>query len=186
MTTTPDLTGYHIVHRALRRGSRRVADAVAAFDGQDRRRAEALQRYWAGYAHELRTHHMGEDEYFFPALRAKVDGVAGMTDRTDADHVRVDELLDEATVAMRRLNGSDDHRRRAAEILDEIAEHLDEHLSFEDADILPMFAEHFTVEEYEIIDQKAIKAVGMGKAAVFTIPFVVAAATEEEVDHMWE
>ena len=186
MSNTPDLTGYHIVHRALRRGSRRLADAVAAFDGQDRRRAVALQRYWAGFAHELRTHHMVEDEYFFPALRQRVNGVAGMTDRTDADHLRVDELLDEATVAMRRIGATDEHRRRAAEILDEIAEHLEEHLSFEDADILPLFAQHFTAEEYLEIDQHAVKAVGKGKAAAFTIPFIVAVATEEEHARMWK
>ena len=55
---------------------------------------------------------------------------------------------------------------------------MDGHLEFEDAEILPLFERHFTAEEYEAMDQAAIKAIGVGAQAAFTVPFALAVASD--------
>jgi hypothetical protein len=57
---------------------------------------------------------------------------------------------------------------------------MDEHLDFEDADILPLFERHFNAPEYDALHQQANKHLGFGRQAAFTIPFAAAVMTPEE------
>ncbi len=57
---------------------------------------------------------------------------------------------------------------------------MDGHLQYEDDEILPLFAEHFSQEEYDVLEQQAMKQTGIGPQAAFAIPFVVDAATPEQ------
>src|SRR4051812_35645993 len=77
MSSTPDLTTYRAVHAALR-------GSAHAMTGADTR-TKAFAKYWKGYAGEVLAHHTVEDDYFFPALVARVPFAAGLIERTDAD-----------------------------------------------------------------------------------------------------
>jgi hypothetical protein len=59
---------------------------------------------------------------------------------------------------------------------------MDSHLDFEDDDIVPLFARHFTEAEYHVMELKATKAVGVGPQAAFAIPFVGAGFADAERD----
>jgi hypothetical protein len=73
-----------------------------------------------------------------------------------------------------------------AELLGQLAAHMDEHLGFEDEDILPLFSRHFTFEEYDAMEVQAQKALGAGKQAAFTIPFVLYWLEPETVAHLMD
>ena len=69
-------------------------------------------------------------------------------------------------------------------LLDEVADHIDDHLDFEDADLLPLFERHFGAEEYEALDKRAMKSLGIGRQAAFTIPFILKGATPPQRLHL--
>jgi hemerythrin-like domain-containing protein len=180
--TRPDLTSYHVVHAALRRAPHRLAAASRAVTPTDRRRVAALARYWKGYAAEVHGHHTIEDVVFFPALVEQVPDAARHLDRLGSEHHRLDALMTACGNAVDDLR-RDRNRAAAVELaawLDALAELMDGHLEYEDVEILPMFAEHFSQEEYDVLEQQAMKHTGVGPQAAFAVPFVVDAATPEQ------
>ena len=182
MTTSPDLTSYHLVHAALRRAPHRLAAAARALDPTDRRRVDAIARYWKGYDAEVHNHHTIEDVVFFPALVEQVPDAARHLGRLGSEHQRLDALMAACGHAVDDLR-RDRNRAAAVELaacLDALAELMDGHLGYEDVEILPLFAEHFTQEEYDVLEQAAMKQAGIGPQAAFAIPFVVDAATPEQ------
>jgi len=162
----------------------RLAAAARTLDPTDQRRVKALARYWHGYLGEVVAHHTIEDDYFFPALVHRVPVAGELIVRTDADHEHLDELGAACSTSIERLvsDPTRAHATAAAEAFDALAAHMDEHLSFEDADILPLFVRHFTVEEYADLEDKAMKSLGIGAQAAFTVPFV-AGAVDAELRH---
>jgi hypothetical protein len=188
-STTPDLTIYHVVHRAMKADAARLANAVAGVDPGDTGRAAAFERWFDGYLGELHHHHTVEDELFFPALVEKVPVFADQVPRIDRDHARLDELLEWNTTALRDLaagprSWSDAHAE-ATRSTYELAKLLDEHLGFEDDDVLPLFTRHFTADEYHVLDEQAAKHPGI-KQLLFTIPWAIDAATDDERDNAFE
>jgi hemerythrin-like domain-containing protein len=184
VTTTPDLTSYHAVHTALRRGTHALAAAAAELDQADRDRVRAFARYWQGYAGEVLAHHTIEDDICFPALIERIPAAAELIGRTDAEHERLDHLM--ATIAgdVEELVAG----RTAPclpEELAELADVMDAHLGFEDAEILPQFERHFSGEEYEELDARAAKALGITKQAAFTVPFVASMLDDDERDRVF-
>lgn len=175
----PDLTNYHAVHRALRAGAHRLAAIAPALPTADDRRRRAYARYWKGYAGEVLAHHTIEDEYLFPALVDRVPVAVDLVGRTDADHLHLDELMDGLGEAVAAMAAG----RPAPELValtHELADHMQEHLDFEDREVLPLFVRHFTGVEYAELDEQAVKSLGVGPQAAFTVPFIVAAMTPDE------
>lgn len=173
--TTPDLSDYEVIHTALRAAPHRIADALADFADGDRPRATALARYWEGYAGEVLAHHTVEDTVFFPALIERVPVVADHLARVDAEHHRLDELMAACAGAFVDLErtATTSAAADAAAVVRELGRLMDGHLDFEDVDLVPLFGRHFTAEEYDAMTQQAMKQIGIGKQAAFTVPFVM-------------
>lgn len=174
----PDLTSYRAVHHAIRLGARRLAAAAGTISPGDARRVRALQRYWTGYAAEVLVHHTLEDDVFFPALVERTPAMQEYSDRVSTDHHLLDELMAEVTDAVTTFAepGAAD---RAAAALDRLSRLMDDHLDLEDVDILPLFVRHFTGEEYRELEEHAIAAIGIGRQAAFTVPFVLRSMSAE-------
>ncbi len=179
-TGTPDLTAYRCVHRALRVGASSLAEGATALPGADEARRRAYARYWRGYAGEVLAHHTIEDDFFFPALVERVAVAGDLITRTDADHHHLDDLMDAIGAAVDHVRRGDPAPELAV-LTRELAEHMEEHLDFEDRDVLPLFERHFDAEEYEAVDAAAMKSLGIGRQAAFTVPFVVSTMTPEQV-----
>ena len=165
-----DISDYFAIHTMIRRSTRAFATAVRSTGRLDRRRAVALGRYWKGYADELHAHHTVEDEIFMPALAERVPAVAAHIGRVDADHHELDLLIDAGHAAFGSLRAGstgDD----AGEIMWALDRLMSEHLDFEDDDIVPLFGRHFDQDEYDALHARAIKVVGVGRQALFTVPF---------------
>jgi len=181
---TPDLSTYLILHRGMRYDAARLAAATSAVTEHERtRRGPALARWYAGYNAELHEHHTVEDEIFFPAILERLPVFDSQLDRIEAEHHRLDGLLQHTTTTLDALGDpAVDWPRAAAEAVEQHAQlggGLDGHLGFEDDDVLPLFVEHFGREEYEALDEQARKSIKLG-ALTFTLPWLMEAATSPE------
>jgi hemerythrin-like domain-containing protein len=171
-TDLPDLTSYRSVHHAIRSTAHRLARIAPAVGPADSVRVDAMRRYWDGYTGEILGHHTLEDDVFFPALAERSAEMRELTERLEADHHLLDELMEETTATIARFDraGAPD---RTTHLLEHIASHMDEHLDLEDERVLPLFEQHFGAAEYLMLEEQAIKSIGIGKQAFFTVPFVV-------------
>ncbi|HWJ61806.1 MAG TPA: hemerythrin domain-containing protein [Acidimicrobiales bacterium] len=183
--TTPDTTTYLLVHRALRTSSRRLAEVTAAYDRQDPRRTRSLVRWCEGFIEEIHCHHTIEDEAMFPALVARAPEAAELIARTDADHAQMDGIMVRLAAGLELLRSGGSARELHLAAL-ELADLLDAHLAFEDEFVIPMFERSFTAEEYQRLDEEAMEILGISKQALFTVPFVLSQATDEEFEQAWD
>lgn len=163
--STPDLESYLRVHRALRASAAQLADATAV--PCDARQAAALRRWYRGFAGEIRCHHHIEDELLFPALAARVATYADHAPRLDGDHAEVDQLLDALAASL----GSGD-LAQAASLASGLRRHLDEHLGYEDDEIAPLFARHFTGAEFDELNARAVRMTSP-RQLLFTAPWLM-------------
>jgi len=178
-----DLRGYRAIHLALRDAAHAMAAAAPSLRAEERKRVAAFRSYWAGYAGEVLAHHTVEDDVVFPALLERVPSLAALMERADADHHHLDELMDDITAALAAIaDGASPER--AAGLLRELAAHMDEHLGMEDEHFLPQIEASFTQEEYEAQEDAALKIIGFGSQAAFTLPFIEASVDDETREHL--
>ncbi len=183
---TPNLIMYFTVHQAMRDSSADLHGALTGIADDDRRRAAAISRWYKGFATELHGHHHIEDAIFFPALAERVATFEHFGPGLDADHVHLAQVIDDLGRAIDGL--ADDEawaptRAEAAELAAELRDHLQTHLEVEDQDVLPLFARHFTADEYVELEQQAVKH-GSLRSMLFTCPWLVAscdARTRDEI-----
>jgi hemerythrin-like domain-containing protein len=172
--TTPDVDSYLRVHRALRASAAQLAEATTRPAEARTRRARA--RWFKGFADEIESHHRIEDELLFPAIAARVATYPELAQRLESDHRELDDLLAGLTAAL----GSTDTAPGAA-LAAALRDHLDEHLAFEDAEVAPLFVRHFTAEEYEQLDARAVKMTPF-KQMLFTAPWLISHLDEADRD----
>jgi hemerythrin-like domain-containing protein len=184
-TNAPDTSGYRAIHEAMRVANQQLLDGLANAEVHDPKRAAAIARWFRGYSDELRTHHHIEDDIFFPRLLERVPGYAVYSGALAGDHLVLDELIDELRDALgrwaARTDASNATRAVLAEVTDlaiELRDFLTEHLAIEDADVLPMFEEHFDAAEYAELEQLAGRAITL-RQALFTVPWYMATVDAE-------
>jgi hemerythrin-like domain-containing protein len=184
-TNAPDTSGYRAIHEAMRAANQQLLDGLANADVHDPKRAAAIARWFRGYSDELRTHHHIEDRIFFPRLLERVPEYAVYSDALAGDHDQLDALIDALRDALGRWAASTDAssttRAVLADVTDlaiELRDFLTEHLAIEDADVLPMFEEHFDADEYAELEKLAGRAITL-RQALFTVPWYMATVDAE-------
>jgi len=139
------------VHGIVRRDLDAVRELAAAASngapaGEIRTEVEALKTngpLWQlkvnclHYCRFVHSHHGLEDRSLFPMLRLASPELGPVIDRLEADHRKVAELLDAVEEACDALGAEGESERRAAltAALDGLANHLLEHLSFEEESV---------------------------------------------------
>jgi hemerythrin-like domain-containing protein len=173
-----DASEYAVIHNAIRCAGHALAEASSSLSVADQPRLQAFLRYWSGHHGEILSHHGIEDRIFFPALRDRVPSAAGVLDQLDAEHHRLDALMEQCFDGIGRIVvGAAPTAATAA--LRRLAEVMDEHLDLEDREVVPLFAEHFSAIEYDALTKAAIKQTGLGKQAAFTVPYLGYWASDE-------
>lgn len=172
----PDLSGYYGVHQAIRVAGARLCAVAEHAAAHGRPLPDAVPTYWTKFSNELAAHHTGEDDVFFPALAERSERFADtLAGSLEAEHHELDELIRRADHAV--MHGSAEeatHHLRAYERF------MDRHLGVEDEQVLPLFDHHFTDAEYQVLEQTVVKRIGIGKQALFTVPFVLEAMSEPD------
>jgi hypothetical protein len=174
---TPDLTFYFAIHEAQREAIGRYLAAVRGLAEAEREdRGTALARWAKGFSLELDEHHYVEDRFFFPSLRAKVSTAGPVLDRLEADHRRLDLLLARWKGDAAALADPSTPFERASERVQALAHDLCDllrgHLAVEDTEVLPLFSQHYSADEYQVVFDQAVKK-GKKAGLWFVAPFSV-------------
>jgi hypothetical protein len=123
-------TALMMSHHGFRRDLARFAAALDAFEAS---RADALREEWTRFRATLHGHHQSEDHGVFPSLAAH--GIAATVARLEADHRRIDPLLERGDRAFAELPAS---AATAAAVVGELGALLHPHLALEEAEIVPL------------------------------------------------
>lgn len=91
------------------------------------------------YCRLVHLHHNGEDVHIFPALRRSNPAMGPVVDKLESDHRKVSDILDEVEAAADSLQSEDvpPGRERLVDSLNLLADHLLEHLRYEEESITP-------------------------------------------------
>jgi iron-sulfur cluster repair protein YtfE (RIC family) len=156
-----DFTFMYAAHDAFHRDLRRLAAAVEAGQTAD----PTMRAGWATFKNQLHVHHTAEDEFLWPALRAKVTrpGDVAVLDAMQAEHARIDPLLSrvDASLAAAGLAG-------LAENASTLTAGLAAHMEHEEDHALPLVEAHLGPDGWAAFRKAAGKSQGLkGGAELF-------------------
>jgi len=174
-TTTPTNPGWRIqlaIHRAVRRDVSRLSAALAEGKGTP---AGAVQAYWSVTAAQLHHHHEFEDTVVWPLmgerLGARVDGLLA---RNGHEHQVMAAAMEQFVAAFSTAS-TDTAPARAALGQMEVA--IETHLAHEEADVLPLIPEAFTMDDIAFFQAEDAKT----NAANVFLPWMLDDAPEADV-----
>lgn len=143
--TTPTNPGWRIqlaIHRAVRRDATRLATALA--DGHEIP-AEAVQAYWAVTAAQLHHHHDFEDTVVWPLMGKRLGHrVEALLARNAHEHQVMASAMDQFGAALGAMAAEPAVARDA---LGRMQEAIETHLAHEEANVLPLIPEAFTMDD---------------------------------------
>jgi hemerythrin-like domain-containing protein len=171
-----------IVHRLFRREFRLLPVMVRLVPAGDRDRAAVVADHAADMTYTLHHHHTGEDLLLWPKLLARASPRAELVQRMQAQHERVAVLLDRVGVLTPEWRRSADPvtRDELAGVLAQTSAALDEHLSDEENDILPLVAEHITVSEWDALTAYGKKVLPKNSKAFVYLGLILQETTAAE------
>lgn len=127
-------TAFMSSHHAFRRDLARFAAALGRLSA-DPSRASMLGDEWLQFRGALHGHHHIEDTAMFPGLRHHGEGISATLDRLQADHRRIDPLLEEGDRFFAELPAAVE---AASRVVRQLRALLDEHLALEEAEVAPL------------------------------------------------
>ena len=154
------------VRRALAASAAELERALAELRPDDRRRQRALDRWFAGFADQLRRHHDLVDTMIAPALggRGALDQRA--LDTLAADHAWIDELLGDLGDALGVLSfGLGDEQtwiRTCVDLAMALKQALDGQLAREQRLLAPMVERTMTPAEQDVLRYESMRRVAGG------------------------
>ena len=172
-TTTPTNPGWRVqlaIHRAVRRDVSRLSAALA--EGAP---AGAVQAYWAVTAAQLHHHHEFEDTVVWPLMGERLGARAeGLLARNGHEHEVMAAAMGQFDAAL-STTSTDTAPARAA--LGKMEGVIEAHLRHEEADVLPLIPEAFTMDDIAFFSAEDAKT---NPANVF-LPWMLDDAPEADV-----
>ncbi|MGJ6968401.1 hemerythrin domain-containing protein [Streptosporangium sp. G11] len=154
-----------VVHRVFRRESGLMPHFVRAVPEGDTVRAAEIAEHYLDYAEGLHHHHTAEDELVWPLLLSRVRPRAGMVERMEDQHQRIDATLARIAEVLPewRLTASKGTGEKLAITMEEHRAALVEHLDDEERYVLALIAEHMSVPEWEAVGARAVEQIAKEK-----------------------
>ena len=154
--TRPDTSDMRAVHQVFRSSLASAPQFVGSAAGDDERRV-IIANYYANLLSFLEVHHDGEEKLVFPLLSERANEHRAVVDRAAAQHAEV-------VGAMATVNdslgvwegGGDPDASKVAWSLQALDSVLSPHLDQEEAEIVPLAAEHLTIEEWGMLPGHAM------------------------------
>jgi hypothetical protein len=168
--TSTDTRMMPVVHTLFRRELRLAGGLLRGVPDGATARAVVVADHLDLVGEVLHHHHTAEDELLWPLLLERVpDELAPLVHLMEAQHGRVEQLLDEITplLAQWRRTAGATERDRMAELYDELYVSLAEHLDAEEQRLLPIAARTVTQAEWERMGEAA--RAGTPKAKQFVV-----------------
>ena len=185
MTTTTervDTWEMVLVHRVFRREFRLLPALVRAVAPGDTTRAEVLGEHLATVAHGLHHHHTAEDELLWPLMLRRDAVHSDLIHRMEAQHARLHEPLERiGTLNARwRATASAADRDALADVLAQASVALDEHLTDEERELLPLVSTHVSQAEWDALGERGRSIIPKGKKALVFLGSLLEEATPAE------
>lgn len=179
----PDLTGFRLIHRALRSGARMLADATSAIargEACSRERQRAIVQVSLSVLHEITHHHEREDDVLWPVIVASAGDAVDLEPLSD-DHTALHKVLDRAAEAL-PLFARDPATGAPllAPVLTELADLLDEHIAEEEAEVFPVIREHVSAGDFGRCERMFQKGTSPGQL-LFVLPWIVDQCDDAEL-----
>ncbi|WP_322936724.1 hemerythrin domain-containing protein [Nocardioides bizhenqiangii] len=153
----PALWDMALIHRIFRTGFAELARLVPTIPPADAARVRAAAAHLDFMLVGLRAHHTTEDEHVWPALAARAQPSAELVDRMEAQHHGIHDGIED--VQRRSAAWLDRPTGEAAAALSkaitDMLRQLEEHLDEEERDVVPLLAQHISVEEWTKAGQSA-------------------------------
>jgi hypothetical protein len=154
-TTTPRNPGWTVqlaVHRAVRRDVARLSGALAEGRGTS---PTAISAYWAETASQLHHHHEFEDTLVWPLMGERLGGrVESLLARNGREHLAMATAMDEFDAVVDTMTMDTAAGRDA---LGRLKEAIETHLRDEEADVLPLIPEAFTLDDIAFFQAESAK-----------------------------
>jgi hemerythrin-like domain-containing protein len=149
-TVRPDTRDMISVHAVFRQALAAAPRIVGGASRNDPQHAANVASYYANLLAFLHVHHEGEDALLWPKLLERAPAQAAKVQQIADQHGAVSGLLAtaEAELAEWAVEPNTDHGAKLAGALVMLGFELAEHLDMEEEFVLPLAAEHLTVEEW--------------------------------------
>lgn len=182
----PDTHEMVIVHRVFRREFGLAPHMVAAVAGGDVAQAQAVTAHLTEMGAMLHHHHTGEDELVWPRLHERTELDRELLARMEQQHEAVGALLRRADDLLPRWGASTDIalRDELADVLARLSQQLDAHLDEEEREVLPLIAQHMTVEEWGELGKRGMAAIAKPRMLVILGHILEDASPEERATFM--
>lgn len=160
-----DLTGFRLIHRTMRSGTRMLAQAVQGIAHDERctrDRQRAIVTFTRHVVHEIHCHHEREDDVLWAVIAASVGGKLDLTPLSD-DHVELAKLLTRVEQALPQFARDPSvGAPLLAPALIELADLLDEHIAEEEERVFPIIREHVSTRDFEHCEAQFRKGMSAG------------------------
>lgn len=173
-----DLTGFTLIHRALRSGARELAVALSRGAPAGRARRDAIARHARHVLSEVHSHHEKEDDVLWPVIVASTAGRVDLGPLTD-DHRALAGVLDRCDRGLTAFERGDDDADWPA-ALTELADMLDEHIVEEEATVFPVMREYVSHADFARCERMFQKGAS-GSHLLFVLPWIAAQCTPAEL-----
>ena len=170
-----------VVHRVFRRESALLPRMVRSVPDGASARAAQISAYLSDYTSGLHHHHTLEDELIWPLLRARATGAEELVVRMEEQHGRIDSTLEAVGQWAPQWQRSADSvaGQELALALEEHRLALLDHLDDEERLVLPLVAEHLTVDEWDLVGRRGLERLPKDKVMI-AIGAILEDATEDE------
>lgn len=172
-----------VVHRSFRREFRLMPGLLRSVSTGDTARSEYIGDHIKLYAELLHHHHTGEDELLWPKLLDRVGSLnTELVQRMEAQHevvgaglAKVDALLPRWLSTADRATGDE-----LAAILADVSTALDEHLTEEENEILPLASIYITQAEWHALGEHGKNSLPKGSKGFVVLGSILEEATPTE------
>jgi len=172
-----------LVRRAILASATELATALSSVTATDRRRQKALDRWFAGFASQVRRHHDLLDGVVVPTLAARGALDEQALDRLADDHSWIDELLSDLGDALGVLSfglGAEAFwLGKASDLAHALRHVLQGQLAREDALLTPAVATYLDESERDVLHDETVRAVATGPVR-FSLAWLYAHVSEDE------
>jgi hemerythrin-like domain-containing protein len=172
-----------VIHRMFRREFGLVPGLIRRVADGDRRRSAVVADHLTFLTDGLHHHHSTEDELLWPKLLERVGELDGeLVRRMETQHETVATLIERAHELLPtwRAEAGATTGEELANTFEKMSVALNEHLSDEENEILPLCSTHLTQAEWDALGERGSEGIPKGARAFVALGAILADATPAE------
>jgi hemerythrin-like domain-containing protein len=148
-TPQPDVTDMFAVHQALRDTLSCAPQLVRTVDVTDPKRVDLITNFYDNVLSFLHVHHDGEEKLIFPLLRDRCPDELSVIELMLGQHAEIVGLLEASEESLTAwASGDTSAQSPSATNLGDLGAQLHQHLDAEERQVLPLCAEHLSIQEW--------------------------------------